>query len=116
MSVLTVFNLTDVANEKIADGYLKYLAAAYRRKLVLVFDLVLKPSKLFLLPPVIERRHEDDDDDGGKNGDTFDPSGFGFRLVDRSCSSEEIECDVQTTIRRLVSEKLLKSIKKNNTK
>jgi len=75
----TVFDLANVANEKVANWYLEHLAAPDGGELVFVFDLALKSAELSLFPPVVERRHQDDDHDGDQDRDAFDP--FRLRVV-----------------------------------
>jgi hypothetical protein len=77
----TVFYLTDVAHNDVADLNLLHLSFANRCKPVLVLDLTLKPAKLFLLLPVVEGRDEYNDEDRKQNGGALNPRMFLFFVV-----------------------------------
>jgi len=53
----TVFDLANVAYEKITNRNLKHLATPDGGKLVFVFDFALKSAELAFFSPVVERRH-----------------------------------------------------------
>lgn len=77
----TVLDLADVADDDVTDWNLNQLAAANRRKAMLVLDAALKPAKLFLLLPVVERRDQNDDQDRHEDSDALDPAGFRLRVI-----------------------------------
>ena len=78
---ITVFDLADISDQNIADWDLDDLSGSYCGETVLVLDLRLEPSELFLLPPIVEGRHQNDDDDRTEDSNALDPTGFRFRFV-----------------------------------
>jgi len=79
--LLTILDLTDVADDDVANWNVNKLAAADRRKAMFVLNATLKSTKLFLFLPVVERCDEHDNQHCDEDRDTFDPARFRLRLI-----------------------------------